>query len=319
MKKTWFKLVVLALAALFALSGCPSGDDEGGKPPQRTNASIKDTFHVTKAGKAGVTDTFNAVHEYLQSKTAAQLVSENLIQLGDYIDLEGGLAVAQHYTGAAAAGGDESNGKVNATNTPIPGGDRGMLLRLIVVGINSFNKSLPYTGNSNGTSAHLVFQFQNLPAKHRMNATDDNTTGYKDSEMRAYITGNFYSGLVAAGVPVGVIYAPKRYVSQGGNPAAGADLIEDKLWLPTEREMFGAGTNSDATYETAQNQARLEYYGDDASRLKYRADGVAIWYWSASPSSGSAALFCPVSTSGGIAGNTNAFAVGGCAPAFCVR
>jgi hypothetical protein len=409
MKKTWFKLAVLALALVLALSGCPSGgggDDEGNPgqaaapvasppggtypvglsvtlssatsgadiwyttdgsvpaqgsgtrytgpvsvtaqttikaiavkagmtdsetltaayttiTPQRTNASIKNTFAITQSGTAGVSAAFYAVSVYLHSKTAAQLVSENLIRPGDYIDLEGGLTVAPYSTGSPANAADgyteaQKNGEVNAANTQIPGGDRGMLLRLIVVGINSFNAKTPYTGNTNGQSAHLVFQFQNVPALHRMNNSDTNVGGYKTSEMRTYLTVNFYNGLVAAGVPGSVIYAPKRYVSQGGNPATGADLIEDKLWLPTEREMFGARTNSDATHETDANQARLEYYGNGASRIKYGADGTNWWYWLASPDSGSAASFCSVFLFG-YAGLLNASAAGGCAPAFCVR
>jgi hypothetical protein len=400
MKKTWFKLAVLALALVFALSGCPSGggEENGGpgqaatpvaSPPagtypvgqsvtlssatsgaeiwyttdgsepaqgtgtkysspvsltaqttikaiavkdgmtdsdaltalykllQRTNASMKDTFGITQTETAGVTDTFNAVHAYLQSKTAAQLVSENLIRPGDYIDLEGGLTVAPYSTGSPASGGDANNGEVNAANTQINGGANGTLLRLTVVGINSFNAQGSYTGNGNGTSAHLVFQFQNVPAVHRMNATEDNTTGYKDSEMRTYVTGNFYAGLIAAGVPEGVIYAAKRYVSKGGNPAAGADLIEDKLWLPTEREMFGTQGYSNAT-ESDANQARLAYYGDAASRIKYKAGGGVSLHWLASPVSGSAAYFRGVGTSGGT-GSYGAAAASGCAPAFCVR
>jgi hypothetical protein len=426
MKKTWLCLTALALAAvLFALSGCPAGDDGGvmaaqgptepeqvaapvanppagaylvgqnvtlasategvaiwytldGSPPaqgsgtyyagpvsvtqpttiraiavkegmtdsdaltafyklpQRTNASIKNTFGITTTGQTAVTDSFNAVHAYLQSKTAAQLAAEGLIQLGDYIDLEGGLAVDQYYTGSPVAANEgiteaQNNGEVNAANTQIPGGDRGTLLRLIVVGINSFNAQAPYTGNGNGENAHLVFHFQNGGfARHRVNETDTNAGGYKETEVRKYLvgaggpsadTGNFYNGLVAAGVPASVFWAPKRYGANGGGSGTttGADLIEDKLWLPTEREMFGERQWSHTTYETNANQARLEYYGDNASRIKYRgSDAYQIQFRLASPSSSSTTGFTSVSLTGNALTGSASLGMT-IVPAFCVR
>jgi hypothetical protein len=122
-------------------------------------------------------------------------------------------------------------------------------------------------------------------------------------------------------------------VADKGSGATAADLIEDLLWLPTEREMFGfdpagytdngahsaLGPFSVAAYETAANQARLGYYGSDAKRVKYDSGNSARWYWQASPHSGSAAYFCDV-VSYGFGSLLNASeVVGGCAPAFCVR
>ncbi|MDR2588603.1 MAG: chitobiase/beta-hexosaminidase C-terminal domain-containing protein [Spirochaetales bacterium] len=289
------------------------------------NPSIKNTFGVTQTGTAGVSAAFNAVHAYLQNRTAAELVSDNLIRLGDYIDLEGGLTVEPLPTEGIA-----NAGAVNAANAPITGGDnRGTLLRLIVVGINSFNAQGSYGGNGNGTNAHLVFQFQNIPANYFMTHSY-NHVSYKGSNMQAYlvgaggpeaVTGNFYTGLIAAGVPAGVIYAPKRYVSKGIYET-GADLIEDKLWLPTVREMCGEGLYSNTTYETIQNQARLEYYVNDALRIKYgpastlarnRSYFTASHNYVASTHSFASVGYNGRSTAGTLNLST------GCVPAFCVR
>jgi hypothetical protein len=131
----------------------------------------------------------------------------NVIQLGDWIDLEGGITVTAYGLG-------DNTGAINAaTNTPITtnsppfGGYDGMSLRLIVVGINSFQN-----GGSDGSSeyryqgddeppAHVVFQFQNIPGERRMNPTGTNSGGYKLSEIREYLIpvngkgGNFLEGL----------------------------------------------------------------------------------------------------------------------------
>jgi hypothetical protein len=274
--------------------------------PTRTNASIKNTFGITSTGVIGVTNTFIAVHTYVTGKTTAELASDGIIQLGDYIDLEGGMTVSggiSHET--VAYGADLGSG-------------HGNLLRLIVVGINSFNASGTYTVTDNGTDAHLVFQFQNVAFTHRMEVTNINTNGYAGSEMKTYLLDNFLPGLTAAGVPDSVLWAPTRSVANKGSNANGTHTVTDKLWLPTDREMFGARTYSVDAHETAANQARLEYYTSNALRVKYNASNAAGWYWQASPHSASSTHFCTVGVDGYTYNNV-ASSVGGCAPAFSVK
>jgi hypothetical protein len=266
----------------------------------RPAASIKTTFNISTAGTQGVTDTFGAVHTYLQSKSAAAVASEGLIQLGDYIDLPG---MTVTYT---------------ANDAELSG--HGRLFRLIVVGINSFNEGQggSYTGNGNGTAAHLVFQFQNLPPfTHRMNAYIVNADVYAQSEMRTWLTTDFLQGLVGAGVPDSVLWAPKRFVANGGSATA-ADLIEDKLWLPTEWELFGSNTFSVTAYENASNQARLEYYTDNSTRIKYISSNVALDYWEASPRYNSSYFSC-VDAFGNNSSGRVPWDSGSVAPAFCVK
>jgi hypothetical protein len=241
-----------------------------------------------------------------------------VIHLGDWIDLEGGLSVK----GYGAGGGGFSSGDTGMrwdANITLQGADKGKMCRLIVVGINPF-KNL----NGNGATPHVVFQFQNVPVARRMNPENDNGGGYPASEMRAYLTGEFLSGLKDAGVPEGVLWGPARVVSGKGD---GAKTINDELWLPTEREMFGSQTHSDAGHETEGNQARLLYYAAPASRIKVykgNADYPAVstaygrWYWEGSAYSVSAASFCLVNSDGTSHANY-AGSVGGCAPAFCVK
>jgi hypothetical protein len=225
------------------------------------------------------------------------------VKLGDYIDLA-----------SLTVGGKTVR---NDSQTFMDGSGP---LRLIIVGVNSFSKTNP------GAPAHVVMQFRNDPFYHKMNWTDNNRGGYKKSRMRSYLIDDFLEGLEAAGLPDSVLWSPRRFV---GNGKGGVDTLTDKLWLPTEREVFGPvdadghftrtefyGPYSNSA-ETADNQTWLEYYSSDDARWKSResSNRGGGWYWLASPF---AANFCDVGNYGA-ANYENASSVGGCAPAFCVR
>ncbi|MDR1636932.1 MAG: caspase family protein [Treponema sp.] len=268
--------------------------------PARRNVpqDLADVF-----GARGVTAAFNAVHDFLQTCNSgnAQGRKERItrrIRLGDWIDLP-----------RLTVQGDVGGGAINTDNVDL--GKNGKLLRLIVVGIDSF------AATNRDAPAHVVFQFQNVPGSRRMNTSYTNAGGYKASEMRRYLTASFLRGLLTAGVPEGVLYAPTRYIANGGPGATAADALADRLWLPTERELFGANKSSNRTWETAANQTRLEYYENNSRRIKYNAEG-SEWWWEASPDSGSAQYFCGVNIYGA-AFTSFADSVNGFAPAFCVR
>jgi hypothetical protein len=237
-----------------------------------------------------------------------------VIRMGDYIDLES-LSIAGYPVDNTTTG----YGKLtNAANTNL-GGGKGTLLRLIVVGINSFNGL-----NKNGDDPRLVFQFKNLPVMHRMNSSATNTGGYQAGEGREYLapvsgkdgSGAFLTGLKNAGVPFGDawMWAPKRYVANGGKNAT----LSDQLWLPTEREMFGENTGSSSTYETAAKQARLAYYDSASARIKYTDSSGEYYYWLAFAYGSTSVHFCTVLISGEPANGYAPYAYS-FAPALCVK
>jgi hypothetical protein len=323
--------------------------------PTAEDLSIK--FGVTSAGtttEKHVNNTFKVIHAYLASVPAvdqASLTAEiiatahrpgvktmpaglatklGVIKLGDYIDLTS-LSVEGYTANGAASDGQGDGELVDLQDKD--------LLRLMVVGVNTFNEGQggDYTGNGNGTRPHLVFQFKNMPSARRVNPTNDNTGGYAVTEMREYlfdanadgVGGNFTKGLVAAGVPMdtNIVWGPKRCVSNGGGGsgtpvgadgyATAADVLEDKLWLPTEWEMLGMNYSSSMTYETKENQARLAYYKDAPSRVK---SGHTDDFVLASPASLAANSFVYMIKSGApFGGAYNASTVFGCIPTFCVQ
>jgi hypothetical protein len=204
-------------------------------------------------------------------------------------------------------------------NGDIAGG-HGKLSRLIVVGINSFDAK---NGNS---TPHVVFQFQHTPVKRQMNVKDISEGGYAASDMRKYLSGPFLAGLIDAGVPDEVLWPPARMVSirdkttEDNNDMPPAE-IQDKLWLPTAWEMTGSATKN-VLDETAANQARLEYYNDDPSRVKYDTSGAKQPYWLASTTLKSFNGFVSIKTDGTVRADSSAVTSDvalGVAPAFCVQ
>jgi hypothetical protein len=287
----------------------------------KTSPSIKVKFDITTTAQTGVTDTFNALHMYIQGGGLAS--SGNIINLGDYIDLEGGLSVAGYNSlGAFTA----SNSTISPSSAPFSGYN-GKLLRLIVVGINLFHSNGTYTITANDSTSHVVFHFQNIPVTRRMEATPTNQNGYLGSEMRKYLvptgdsgSGVFLTGLISAGVPDAVLWAPTRYVAnKGNNNASGLHTITDKLWLPTALEM-GNSYKSNLDLEKDANQARFGYYENkDSKRLKYVSGSSSKSYWEASPFQGEQ-KFCSINGSGSVSSaSADSNSALGVAPAFCVK
>ncbi|MDR2246867.1 MAG: hypothetical protein LBE17_09440, partial [Treponema sp.] len=135
-------------------------------------------------------------------------------------------------------------------------------------------------------------------------------------------SGTFLAGLVAAGVPKSVMWAPLRHVATGS--AAGDGIkVQDLLWLPTEREMFEstAGYYTIA-YETEANQAWLEYYTSNDRRKKATPTGETnkMYYLGSAPfgESNNVTSFVTV-LSEGKHNYTAATNEVGCVPAFCIN
>ncbi|GHV61008.1 hypothetical protein AGMMS49587_04020 [Spirochaetia bacterium] len=297
---------VLAAVLIFglALAGCKDGSGDGTGPTYELVDSANPDIKV-KFGVSTASDAFASLHELISTPKPGDDFTL-IIALGDYIDLP-----------ALTIGGTTIDDR--ALGTPGTASYHDRLLRLIVVGINSFQRDGGLANNP-GAPGHVVFQFRNVPVTHNMEATDINTNGYAGSAMKAYLRDEFLPDLKnAAGLTDAMLWAPTRKVSKGGyGPELGVDDVRDTLWLPTVWEIYNAQGASSAAYETSANQARLEYYTDNPSHRKYDTANIARSYWLASPSSGSAAEFAGVN----VIGNSSysiASVVSGCAPAFCVK
>ncbi|MDR0568143.1 MAG: DUF6273 domain-containing protein [Spirochaetaceae bacterium] len=267
-----------------------------------TSPDLKTKFGISTAGAAGVTDTFNAIHDYLQTpRTIRNDRTETMrigkIGLGDYIDLP---------------------------PITIASGSTVQQPRVIVVGINSF---------ASESAQHLVFQFkdilifqQNMGSSY-ISYGDEN--GGTHNNMRIYLndTTDFLTKLTTAGVPDSLLFAPERNIGK----TSGIDTLNNthtdvKVWIPTQGEMFGtyvAADNTTPTGESASNQARFYYYHNDTSRIKKDMDAngtPAQSYWLAtSDDTAGSETFATVDATGVLSSESFSDTNTGVAPAFCIK
>ncbi|MDR1352739.1 MAG: DUF6273 domain-containing protein [Treponema sp.] len=263
------------------------------------------------ATAAEVRQVLEAVHRTVEAGLIGNLAE------GDHIIPQ--LSASLAFT--VSAGYDSGGGITMAVN-PELSAEHGYYMEWVIVGKNS------YKGKNGNTYDHVVFQSRNVlgyesetnGGGHYMNPGNDNTTGYLNCKMRQYLLENMVPALKTLGIPFEESWmkAPARKVSRGGTAAEpGADVITDKLFLPTEYEMTGSNTYSNADAERAESQGRLGYYDSNAKRVKYNKDNAARIYWEASPYSGNSASFCNINASGAANSNSASY-VRGIAPAFCV-
>jgi hypothetical protein len=292
---------------------------------------------VTTEGTERVNATFRALHDYLEflrtevgEDAINELKAENFIRLGDYVDLP--FLYVDGYQGAEDT---EPLGVINETDN-IDFGEKGRLLRIIVVGRNSFNPGAGnsyYKGGVEDAMPHLVMQFQNIPV-WRVLHHGSGPISYADSDMRKYLVkvsdpevleeGNFTEGLILAGVPMDtdIIWAPNRELNNTLQTAV--DEIKDKLWLATEWEMFGVGIMLNHTLENQKNQAFLEYYLEEGNKVKYAKRETSPYYkttdyWEVSPNAALGSSYFPSLLNGTFIRAISINLDNGVAPAFCVR
>jgi Tfp pilus assembly major pilin PilA len=291
----------------FSVNVTNNSQDTGGVPPGSSPRNLAITLlghEVT--GPSDVTEILTLVHNTISAGNINNLV------IGDYF----GLASVN------IAAGNDAGGAFSANLTEITG--HGRNLDFVLVSKNGCKGK-----NGNNNFDHAIFQSRNVLSAmsstsgggHYMNPTNTNVGGYSGSKGRAFIINQVQTALQAAGIPFNdnnIIATLIRKVANGGSGATGADDISDKLFIPTEYEIQGATTYSHGTYEVSTTQGRLEYYQDANSRIKYKADAVAVYYWEASPRASATVYFCYVNIDG-TAIYTDAHYDLGIAPAFPVK
>lgn len=153
---------------------------------------------------------------------------------------------------------------------------------------------------------HFVF-CNCLSQTARMNDTWTNKGGWTACKMRGYLNNEVFSllpdDLQAVIVPTKVVQ-----IVDGKRVET-----EDKLWLPSESQIFGQTVWAGEEPEDTQ----LAWYKNTQNRVKTR-DSNTVWYWERSAYAGSSGSFCFV-TSDGNADYYTANYSAGVSPGFCLN
>ena len=126
---------------------------------------------------------------------------------------------------------------------------------------------------------------------HAMNVHATNEGGWKDSAMRKWLNEDVLHRLPKE---LQAMIVP-RTIRQKIN---GEEVqMQDKLWLPSFTEMFGA----DAAAEWAPcdlGDEQFELFDSERSRVKEVPGRGTWWYWLRSPGASNSAYFCLVNSDG---------------------
>ena len=115
-----------------------------------------------------------------------------------------------------------------------------------------------------------------LQTTYQMNTTQTNEGGWSSSGLRKTLNNTIVNTLPTE---LQNIITEKTHKTSAGS--GGAELVEhsDKLWIPTECEVFGTSTNYSATTENANYNNQYGIFTDAGSRTKYLGTGGSPTRW----------------------------------------
>ena len=195
-------------------------------------------------------------------------------------------------------------------------------------GSNRIHFQLAKTALSGGTDICFTdgsYDLSGSSAAFRMNTSNTNSGGWKDSYMRNNICGTSKtstSGRIMGAIPADLRNALKsvtKYTNNTGNSSSSGAVTAttDYFFLLAEYEVFGNITYSNS-YE-ANYQQQYAYYSAGNSKVKHQhsSTGSACLWWLRSVFERSAKFFCRVDAGGGPSSRSADISYG-VAPGFCV-
>ena len=179
-------------------------------------------------------------------------------------------------------------------------------LRIMIMGFNT----LLHCGNVEVVKPHIIMQFRNCVLEKRMNATDTNTGGYPSAELRDWLNDKFAEGLKTV-LGNYLLEIPRLYSTKGS-----WGWYKDKVFLPTEAEVWGTQVWGEKTWNGFQ--AQWPVYRDSSVYKVKQLNGSRKGWWEATPSDENASCFCNCDTDGYANDGSAAGWAGGISPAICV-
>jgi hypothetical protein len=197
--------------------------------------------------------------------------------------------------------------------------------RILISGFNHY-KNLDQQGVWLNTRNHILFMFDKIVLRRRINASNVNTGGYPASELRTFLEGTAGNGdgLFANGLRDAIgdyLYTVKKYASVKGASAWGDYTVFPPTALEVGCTLYwdSGGVYPDDEDDTEGLQKKFPIFSLRRTRLRQigQAPSFDSWWWTASPYSGSSASFIAIGANG-LSLYYSASSAGGVAPAFCV-
>jgi hypothetical protein len=265
----------------------------GGLPGNGDNTIIDEENLLDVLGVSTVADAIEELHQRLNNvPNEGGTPYLDSLKLGMYLDLTDG---------------------IDDGSSPIAWKEEHENLRIVIASFDQYK-------DGTNTLNHIKFVFKNSPVSEQMRNAYTNDGGYPKADgdvvLKPYLEGGFFNGLKAA-LGHDYFYEVTRKITGGSFGAWTTVGFSSKLFIDTEKEVFGTNTYGDAASEAGLRQTALYKIGGAAWRIK-KCNGSASVWGLGSPSSGSTSNFCAVLSSGA-ACVTNTSYVYGFAPVFCIR
>ena len=159
-----------------------------------------------------------------------------------------------------------------------------------------------------GGTAPLTFGLHDCYADTKaMNSSNTNSGGWKNSAMRTTHLPAILA-LMPTEVQNGIREVSKK--ASVGGASSTIETVSDKLFLPSEVEIFGS-----TSYSAEGEGTQYDYYKAGNSKVKKRNGSAASW-WERSPNASYSTYFCLVNSDGSADVNY-AFNASGVAFGFC--
>lgn len=168
--------------------------------------------------------------------------------------------------------------------------------------------------SDNDRYVNCAFLMKNLLDRtHRMNASNTNKGGWADSELCTWLNTRVYNGLPDQWK---LLIQQVKVASSAGNQSSTISSSDDYIWIPSCKEV---GFNTTSSPYSSESDGTINYFTNDASRVKRLANGsgAATWWWLRSPSIGYSYYFYCVNTTGSSGGSNASNSYGVCF-GFCI-
>ena len=179
-------------------------------------------------------------------------------------------------------------------------------VQLVIADFNHDNLATAINGHSK--AAVTLTQVHCLNTKGYMNSSDTNSGGWTSCARRTWCNNVYFSALPSA---LQTIVKAVNKLTSAGSQSTTINTTNDKVFLPSEIEIFGS-----TTYSVSGEGTQYSYYKTSSNRIK-QVNGSNSYWWERSPHSGSSTSFCRVYSDGSAsynyAGDTY-----GLAPCLCI-
>jgi hypothetical protein len=314
------------IESIFSPHGLPGKvliTDNNGKAKASTPSESSDI-----ARKKEIDDLQAYIHNFIGGEQANSLVrpGRNLLEVFDVSTVQEVMEILHdkcNGEGIPDFSGIQIGDYVDLPSLTVDGTVYTQNLRILVSGFNTFRNPLNKYGAQN-IKNHILFTFDSIVLKRRMNPTNNNAGGYPASELRIFLEGatGDGSGPFAIGLKNAIgnyLYTVRRYTSTKGAMAWNNYTV----FLPTEKEV-GADFYYDHTAiypgdekDDYDLQLRWQIYNVRPFQKQYNGKWDS-WWWISTPWQNGSTYFSAVYNFGvlhyNIASNTD----GGVAPAFCI-